>query len=778
MNSSSNFTCSDYLNDTVIISAQTTVAASIVLVLTLLHKRKYMRKYCHGYPGLIYPVNLLEVGKNRFGYAMAFGVSTTAILTLFSNQTFHPSRWVSVLIGIFVVIRATLIYYPLFACLTTDFRLLGSFLGFAYNTQIFTFHVIAVYECPSFKFLGDYSNILFNVPIFICLTWLQCRFGYLLGIEIYARSKRKQSNSEPYPPILLQKFQYKHVKHLFSNRKSNKEPEQIQKPNSVKTFCNRFLYKSIPHFKYPPKIICTFVVTAIALYELTMVYSYITTNIFGSMELWVRRNARGLRLLLNVSDASSLQFVYNGKHAWIVGIILSCCLNTIYLISMFIRYRTNKLKLYRGDKTMLPVDTFTSFGSILRSSICYCGYQISYMIWAFAIIQIIIFLTIMFVIYCIIHPLAGTASTWFLEFVIPIASCALIVSFSQLLVSKYALSLEYGKAYGINNRRLFHNFAYFIFFYNVMCGLFSCLFRIGKAAILGLILLPRMDYSLLMMPFQMFDSGFNSYLGFLYVEHLHCHPVLITFCEILLNKEFDQCVAAMDTPHSATEIEDRYSMQNPKQSNYKIQNKKAFNHWHLAVRLIRNKYLSKLRTQYLEELKEIEELEKKEDSKAAVRKKRLSVNSLLEKANPSNFNTIDSGQKENMNINNPQAMDFAGSAEDKNKANQLDDQNPEQEHLTSAKIEIDHSSIENYRTSPDSSVLIEKHDDKQQQNHGQKADEIPVTIQTSNKDIELDHKTSVLEPSNVSDEISNNNSLDIEISSGEKLQRDEVVYML
>ncbi|EDV21359.1 uncharacterized protein TRIADDRAFT_60304 [Trichoplax adhaerens] len=586
---------------------------------------------------------------------MAFGVSTTAILTLFSNQTFHPSRWVSVLIGIFVVIRATLIYYPLFACLTTDFRLLGSFLGFAYNTQIFTFHVIAVYECPSFK--------------------------------------------EPYPPILLQKFQYKHVKHLFNNRKSNKEPEQTQKPNSVKTFCNRFLYKSIPHFKYPPKIICTFVVTAIALYELTMVYSYITTNIFGSMELWVRRNARGLRLLLNVSDASSLQFVYNGKHAWIVGIILSCCLNTIYLISMFIRYR-------------------------------------------------------------------------------PIASCALIVSFSQLLVSKYALSLEYGKAYGINNRRLFHNFAYFIFFYNVMCGLFSCLFRIGKAAILGLILLPRMDYSLLMMPFQMFDSGFNSYLGFLYVEHLHCHPVLITFCEILLNKEFDQCVAAMDTPHSATEIEDRYSMQNPKQSNYKIENKKAFNHWHLAVRLIRNKYLRKLRTQYLEELKEIEELEKKEDSKAAVRKKRLSVNSLLEKANPSNFNTIDSGQKENMNINNPQAMDFAGSAEDKNKANQSDDQNPEQEHLTSAKIEIDHSSIENYRTSPDSSVLIEKHDDKQQQNHGQKADEIPVTIQTSNKDIELDHKTSVLEPSNVSDEISNNNSLDIEISSGEKLQRDEVVYML
>ena len=61
----------------------------------------------------------------------------------------------------------------------------------------------------------------------------------------------------------------------------------------------------------------------------------------------------------------------------------------------------------------------------------------------------------------------------------------------------------------------------------------------------------------------------------------------------------------------------------------KIHNKQAYNRWRLAVLLIRNKTLRKLRTHYLEELREINKI--KENNELRVEgKKRLSANSLLE----------------------------------------------------------------------------------------------------------------------------------------------------
>ncbi|EDV21360.1 uncharacterized protein TRIADDRAFT_60305 [Trichoplax adhaerens] len=419
---------------------------------------------------------------------MAFGASTTAVLALFTNQTFDRNYWVSVLLGIFIVFRVSVVYYPLFACLSSKFRLLGAVLGFLHSADIAAIHLLGVIYCPSFQSLGPYSNVVLNIPIFICLAWLECHFGYLIILAIYNHVKGITQKEKLRPFVHLQNYQFIHVKLLLkAAEESDFETEEEKKPNSVRAFLTKYLYKPKPPF---------------------------------------------------------------------VAIHFILCLG------------------------------------------------------------------ILFVIYCIIYPLEGVGSTWFLDFVIPIATCTILINIWQFLVSKYFFCQEHGNINALDNRRLYHNFDYFIFFYNVMCGFFSCLFRIG----------------------------FDGYLGFLYVEHIHCHPVLVTFCEILLNKDFIKSSHDMKVAYYGGSDDEKWG--NPRESEFKIRNIQAYNRWRVAVLLIRNKTLRKLRKGYLEELREIEKLEEEHhEDQAAIRRRKLSVNSLLDNVRRSNYDIANSVPAE-ANISN------------------------------------------------------------------------------------------------------------------------------
>lgn len=85
----------------------------------------------------------------------------------------------------------------------------------------------------------------------------------------------------------------------------------------------------------------------------------------------------------------------------------------------------------------------------------------------------------------------------------------------------------------MDNRRLFFIFTYFMFFYNIFIGIFSCLMRIIKAIILGALFLPRLDHSTLPKKFQRMDPGFDAYCGFMHVESTHTNPVAMVFISIL-----------------------------------------------------------------------------------------------------------------------------------------------------------------------------------------------------------------------------------------------------
>lgn len=56
-------------------------------------------------------------------------------------------------------------------------------------------------------------------------------------------------------------------------------------------------------------------------------------------------------------------------------------------------------------------------------------------------------------------------------------------------------------------RRAFHNFNYFFFFFNMILGVMNCLLRVIKSAAVGLMLVSRIERTIMPEGFETLDSS-------------------------------------------------------------------------------------------------------------------------------------------------------------------------------------------------------------------------------------------------------------------------------
>ncbi|XP_066022610.1 stimulated by retinoic acid gene 6 protein-like [Pocillopora verrucosa] len=129
----------------------------------------------------------------------------------------------------------------------------------------------------------------------------------------------------------------------------------------------------------------------------------------------------------------------------------------------------------------------------------------------------------------------------------------------------------------IDNRRLFSIMSYFFFFYNIIPGLLSSSMRILKGMLLGVIFISRIDRTSLVQGFQAWDKAFVAYLGFVTVLVAHRQPVMLVFCQLLIDRQKDHQL-----------LEER----KPRQLRV---SQKAVDRWFLAVTLLRNPSFVKYR---------------------------------------------------------------------------------------------------------------------------------------------------------------------------------------
>ncbi|XP_068735285.1 stimulated by retinoic acid gene 6 protein-like [Montipora capricornis] len=152
-------------------------ALAIIFILAGLERRKTFKlDFCDGRPGLPVPVNFFSK-HNRYTITVTFGVTAITCTNLFIGAFLEDflkidfgiiprsaSPWLNVFEGLMLVLLYGVLFYPFFACLTTDHRLIGAVLGFIYGAIRFSFGLGIDFQCGSsftvsFSFIYIYLHL-------------------------------------------------------------------------------------------------------------------------------------------------------------------------------------------------------------------------------------------------------------------------------------------------------------------------------------------------------------------------------------------------------------------------------------------------------------------------------------------------------------------------------------------------------------------------------------------------------------------------------------------
>lgn len=146
------------------------------------------------------------------------------------------------------------------------------------------------------------------------------------------------------------------------------------------------------------------------------------------------------------------------------------------------------------------------------------------------------------------------------------------------------------KPLALDNRRIYVNFNYFLFFHSVVIGLTSCLWRLFRGVILGAWLVGRIDRPVMPKGFEDWDNGFKTWVQMLFLDHYHTNPILICFCHILCTQHRERQLEMVKMDINIPE---------PRKSVSAVPGKvKA--RWLLLYTLLNNPSLQKSRKQRLE----------------------------------------------------------------------------------------------------------------------------------------------------------------------------------
>ncbi|XP_075415621.1 stimulated by retinoic acid gene 6 protein-like [Tenrec ecaudatus] len=517
----------------------------IILVLSFLQRRKHCRQRDDAshllgkHFGIILPLDFVGMFSNRWSYGMAFGATANKVMFLFSEgyQPLQAPKWAQAMVLLIGGLEVGLSYFPFFACLSSESRLVSAVLGFSYSLIWFSVTILHITHCPHGQFMGQYESIVFYWPSLLCLTFLLGRFLYMfikslrvhLGWEL-------QDEEKPF----LEAHQAEHVKQLLT-----KPPLQERK----KSWFQTRVYEWDPCFQFPSRMIGTTVLAFICLYLFIVIEFCVFVHVRDELDLFEGKLDSHIRppndtgtltpVILQVKELISV-----AKGVWVVTILPASLTCVNYLFHILACYRKHIKRLWSGNKHFLPVKLHSPSSSESVVAIArYSGWQIAYILWGYLIIHVMQSLFGMVFMYSLVLPITHSRGLEVLQGLgIGILTIAIIVGIMVLQVwiaASFFLQPKMAptdkqKPLALNNRKAFHNFNYFLFFYNVLLGLGACLSRLLTSCILGTWLIARIDRTIMQKGYERADMGFSTWIGMLYVDHYHTNPVLVSFCHILI----------------------------------------------------------------------------------------------------------------------------------------------------------------------------------------------------------------------------------------------------
>ncbi|XP_075711257.1 stimulated by retinoic acid gene 6 protein-like [Rhinoderma darwinii] len=560
-------TCFKYFRMDLFVHYSLIPAVLITITLSYLQRHAKHEKTIEKIPlskrfGIVVPVNFISSYSNRWSYGAACGATATTIFLLFFDEysnyfDFTAPTWAKALVYLLSALEVGMDYYPFFACLSTDHRLIGSTLGFCYSLCWFCVQLADILRCQ--RLAQDSIILIFTpVPSLACCLFLVGRFLQLLivaALSLYRQMERKEEE-EPLLPQHLTNY----VRHLLKSTEMNEQhPSHRWK-----------IYAWDSHFKFPTRMIVTSVLCLICLYNFFLVDLFYSPKAVKGLDSWILQTVnlsfsnqtKGVLLLL--------------RECWFYSTFPSAFTSVIYVLHVLSSYRKEIKKLYKGGSEISSADRPAV---VLAASIRYTGNQIAYLLWGYFLLHIMFFLISLIITFWLDIPIKEGKGMVILQIfgytvlgiVIMIAVIVAQILAAQFLFLQDKISPNNkNKPLAINNRRGFQNFSYFFMFYSAILGFGACLLRVFFNVFLGSWLLARIDRPLFPKGYEGADMGHNTWIGMLQVDLYHTHPLVLSFCHMLTQE---------------TKSRKHYMSPDVLQD---CRNKQRRTKWHLAYTLINN----------------------------------------------------------------------------------------------------------------------------------------------------------------------------------------------
>ncbi|XP_054460478.1 STRA6-like [Anoplopoma fimbria] len=571
-------------------------AVLIVGVLSFLQKRAQRLAIDHKLPflgrrfGIVVPLDTIGSLSNRWSYGFAFGAVSSSVLLLFSESfiPFTVPDWARAIVYLVGALEVGMVYFPFFACLSTPFRGAGAVLGILYSLSWIIVTVWDTFTCPDGKILGKYQKLIVQWPCILSLIFLLGRYLYMLVKAVRIHLQGEQED----PDELIGQHQVQHVKRLLRKTPPDSKP--------VSWFWSK-IYESDPYFKFPNRIIGTAIISLIGLYTMTLADYSLSNVAFDKVESW-KDTLKQLVTYCNQTEALGPmipeleEFIYVARKSWLATTIFASLNSVAYCFHVLACYRKHLKRLWKGQKGFLPEKFHNPRSAASVASIArYSGWQIAFTLWGYLIVHFVHFLFALGFVYVLVLPIQHGKGLSMLKsvglIVLTISLVIALVILQIVLVQIFFLQekmspTDKNKPLALNNRKAFHCFNYFFFFYNVVMGISNCILRLLCSIVVGTWLVSRIDRSIMQRGYENMDAGYSTWIGMIFADHYHNNPVMVCFCQLLVSNSLEK--------HNVS----AYSTFNNMPSEFPV-NSRARRRWMLFYTLSRNPHLILLRKHHL-----------------------------------------------------------------------------------------------------------------------------------------------------------------------------------
>ncbi|XP_046691115.1 stimulated by retinoic acid gene 6 protein-like isoform X2 [Silurus meridionalis] len=407
---------------------------------------------------------------------------------------------------------------------------------------------------------------LITALIILCLGFLVCRFGSFI-MQNRLRNLKKQDE--------VKENEYKHVQCLL------RRPSEV---SMQKNWFQRKVYEWDPYFKFPNRIIATVVLSIYGLFVII-----ISEQMFSWwLTIQVYKFWKFFQMYLPESVfITHLNYI---TYTWYISAACAMLSSVLHVSQVLFNYRKHIKSLRVGEKQFLPKKYKLNPSQGVMGLLKYPSYQIAYCMWGYLIIHMPMFVTGLVLVYLVVSPIRehgflhwlNLTATSLLNFFLLLALMGLQRMLGHLFfLQDKTTEKDKDKPLALNNRKAFHMFNYFFFFFNMISGIMSCMLRILKSAAVGLMLVSRIERTIMPEGFENMDLCFSMWVGMIMADHYHTNPVLVCFCHLLLKHMVSLRYRSNSFTNSESQVKDR-----------------VYIRWHLAYTLLRNPKLILLRKKH------------------------------------------------------------------------------------------------------------------------------------------------------------------------------------